>query len=111
MVRNLMKALASALVAPVAAALLAFPTGASAGHGFPKFCGSQSGVGAGWYNVEAFNVKCSTARRVAKRYWQTGDHRFNGWKCDSDGSGELFFADCKRKKHGRHQHLRFEYGS
>ena len=107
-----MRAFKPVLAVLALAAVLALPSSASAGHGFPDFCGSQPGMGAGWYDVEAFHVKCSTARKVAKRYWETREQRFNGWKCDSDQQGvELFFADCKRNRHGRHQHLRFEYGS
>jgi hypothetical protein len=95
--------LTAALVAP----------SADASRSWDYRCGSQPQVGAGWYNVRANNVRCSTARHVAKHHWKTGDDHFQGWGCDTDRLGiELFRADCARTRlFGAHQHVRFRFGS
>ena len=92
-----------------------FAANASA-HGFPKNCGDHpGGVGAGWYNVKAFNTKCREARDTASHYFNhyytSPDKHFNGWRCHAKQKGEeLFKANCVRNR-SRHQHIKFQFGS
>ena len=98
--------------------LLATPTvqaerDPSRAQNWERRCGSQHDLGSGWYNVRANNTKCSTARHVARHYWNSGfDKHFEGWDCRDEQTGfETYRADCKRSNHGRKQHVRFAYGS
>jgi hypothetical protein len=99
------------LAATALAVLMAWvgPSNISASH-FRK-CGDQSGRGAGWYNVKAANVKCATARKVAKQFW-FGDPGPLGFRCDTDQIGtELSRAKCVRRRSGQKQIVKFEYGA
>jgi hypothetical protein len=99
------------LAATALAVLVAWvgPSTVSASH-FRK-CGDQPGRGAGWYNVKAANVKCATARKVAKQFW-FGDPGPLGFRCDSNQIGtELSRAKCVRRRSGQKQIVKFEYGA
>lgn len=77
-----------------------------------KHCGSQSGRGAGWYNVRAHNVSCREARHVARHYWHTGDKHIEGWSCHEHQVGEeLSHARCHRASPHRSQRVKFEFGA
>lgn len=75
-------------------------------------CGSQRHIGAGWYNVRALNVRCTNARRVARKYWNTSDRRItvNGvsYRCRRRQVGsELFRVRCRAGE----KRVRFQQGS
>jgi hypothetical protein len=83
-------------------------------HGWDHHCGSQNQPGAGWYHVKAYNTSCTVARRrVAGHYKEhPGDNHFNGWDCTDRQTGyEVSEINCTRRRDGRHQHVRFEFGS
>lgn len=104
----------TALIALVSLCILAGPApAATPNHGWSVRCGSQPEPGAGWYNVRGFNVTCSTARHVARHFWNSGgDTRFEGWRCHHQQTGyETSRGDCTRKRSGKHQHIRFEFGA
>jgi hypothetical protein len=109
--------MAAGVAVLVLALLVALPGTASAdlGHGWHVRCGDDKhGFGYGWFDSKGFNVRCSTVRRVAEHYtFETGgDRRFNGWRCDDDRiATEVWRADCKRRRNGEHQHVRFKYGA
>ena len=103
----------SAIAAVIAAVAAAAPTGgASAASKTFHHCGSQNHSGAGWYHVRAHGLACGPAREVARTFWKTGEHSFNGWSCHTRQVGEeLWKAHCTRPKHGGLQIVRFEYGA
>lgn len=92
-------------------AAIGAPT-ASAGHGFPLDCGDQKRKGAGWYDLEAYNVDCSKARDFAKRFTFRG-FKEGPWHCSDETAGfEQTLFSCYRRKDGiGHQHVRFIIGS
>ena len=59
-------------------AVLASPVAPSPSHAAWEWnkCGSQKGMGAGWYNVRSHRVGCPDARAVARKFWNKGapDH-------------------------------------
>lgn len=107
--------LALAVTATLCASGVASPALASTpDHGWDHYCGSQSSPGYGWYNVKAYNVPCKLARnRVAQHYKESGgDMHFNGWTCRRHQTGsEVSEINCTRTHDGRHQHVRFDFGS
>jgi hypothetical protein len=50
---------------------------------------------------------------VAQHYKASGgDEHFNGWSCHDRQTGEeVSSVNCTRQLDGRHQHVRFEFGS
>ena len=81
-------------------------------HGWDHVCGSQVRPGAGWYRVRAYNVVCPTARRVARRFWNSGGRDPGRWNCQDKRLGtEVWQADCTRRRNRQHQHVRFIYGA
>lgn len=109
-----MKILKIATVVIVLGAALFVSTSSASAHGFPRHCGDQPGRGAGWFDVRSYQANCHLARAVADYFvWESGgDHRFFGWRCDSDRLGlELSNVDCKSRRRGFHQHVRFRFGA
>ena len=103
-------AIATASILVLGAAL--GPPVASADHGFPLDCGDQKRKGAGWFDLEAYNVQCSKARDFAKRFTFRG-FKSGPWECSDKPAGfEQTLFSCKRSKEGvGHQHVRFIVGS
>jgi hypothetical protein len=103
-----------AVVSAFATLCLAFAPAAQAApaHGWDHRCGSQPQAGAGWYNVRAYNLVCSEARRVARRYTYGQPGQPHGWRCDEKRIGdEVVRVDCIRRQRGEHQHVRFIVGA
>ena len=109
-----MKTLKILAVVEVAGAALFAATSSASAHGFPKRCGDQPGRGAGWFDVRSYQTNCHRARAVSDYFvWESGgDHRFFGWRCDDDRiATEIWKVDCKSRKRGFHQHVRFKFGA
>lgn len=78
-----------------------------------KDCGSQHKMGAGWYNVRSHDVGCPDARRVAKKYWNTGDRTITvdgmTFRCKKDRAGtELYNIRCRTSDY---RVVKFQTGS
>ena len=88
------------------------PAGAGIDHGFPFNCGDQKRPGAGWYDLEAYNIHCQDARDFAKRFTFNG-FKDGPWECRDEPAGyEQTRFSCKRNKVDKgHQHVRFFVGS
>ena len=83
-------------------------------HGWDVRCGHSFEQGFGWFASRGYNRDCRSVRRVANHYVfeSFGDRRFNGYRCDEDQVGdEVWRVDCKRRRNGEHQHVRFKYGA
>lgn len=59
------------------------------------------------------SVACRTARKVARRYAVSfaDDKRIRGFTCSRRGESELMRATCSRRRDGRRQRIKFEFGS
>jgi hypothetical protein len=99
-----------ALAAPLAAAS---PAAAVPNHGWDERCGQRFPNGFGWFDLKAYNVACSVARKAANRYVFGSDPSPKGWgRCRERQIGdEVWKVDCTRRKNGEHQHVRFKYGA
>lgn len=85
--------------------------GSSAERSAVRECGDLQKKGAGVYNVTSRRVRCPRARRVARRYYNSGagNGRALGFRCRQKQLGsELFDVRCTRR--GKRV-VRFQYGS
>jgi hypothetical protein len=103
----------AALLAVLATLALSAPAGADPSHGWDVKCGQSFDDGFGWFDAKGYNVACSVVRRAANNYVFGGDPSPKGWgRCDEDQIGdEVWRVDCKRRKNGEHQHVRFKFGA
>jgi hypothetical protein len=100
------------LVIVAAAAALALPAAPAGAHngGFTA-CGDSDT--AGWYDLQARDVACRVARKVADHYIliaHAEDDGYKGWRCANtqDADNPLRTA-CRRTKDGKHQKIKFEF--
>jgi hypothetical protein len=103
----------AAVLATVVSLVLATPAAAHPDHDWDVRCGESFDNGFGWFNLKGYNVACSVARKAANRYVFDGDPSPKGWgRCGERQVGdEVWKVNCKRRKNGEHQHVRFKYGA
>ncbi len=103
----------AALLAALAALAFAGPAAAQPSHGWDVRCGQSFDDGFGWFDAKGYNVSCRAVRKAANRYVFGGDPSPKGWgRCDEKQIGdEVWKVNCKRRKNGEHQHVRFKFGA
>jgi len=103
----------AAVLALCGALALASPAAAEPEHGWDVRCGESFDNGFGWFALNGYNVGCSVARKAANRYVFGGDPSPKDWgRCRERQVGdEVWKVNCKRRKNGEHQHVRFKYGA
>lgn len=94
------------LSAALALCLVAAPSPASAGYWKP--CGGASQAGPDWFGLEAHNLNCETARKVARRFANTHVDQQLGFTCQVSTEGnDPDRVGCRRELGGRAQTLHF----
>ena len=102
------------LVICVLLVAIVVPGGAAAkpsGGGFTSCSDDLSH--AGWYDLQARNVACRVAAKVANHFILVAhaeDDGYKGWACaNTQRADDPIQNACKRRKHGRKQKLKFQF--